>query len=473
MFPRTKSKIAFVQRSKALRLVSTALYSKKKAKRMAKIEYYQAMGKDIKALAHRETEKLRLSTPNWDYVTDLLEEWRLKGEDPAKKIVTGKILLGIYNSNKKAALAFPSKTPPVHTHLLEVVSRPELLLLAYTKIRGNSGAFTKASWFSKDDWNNLSPDARLCALRGLEFPDNISLASFFFISSLLRKGLYPWGVSRRIYVEKPGSSALRPLTIPPFMDIIVQQCILTVLESVYEPWFEARNRSFGFRPNKGCHDAISAIKSSYAIGLHMAVEGDIKGAFNKVDKGILIGFLEKRIKDRQFINLIRNRLNYEFTQCTGADFQRIRETEGTPQGGIESPYLWNIYMLAFDDYIHNELQDFIDRINRLRGYTVSSNKRIPDPPYSQGGARLRWQRNKVRKQIDGIKGLFLRHRHACLLPSPTLDKSTGFLLPLTPELIAKQRLELYALILKRRNLPIPSTTQKCTRKTSDTFVYFM
>lgn len=452
MFPRTKSKIAFVQKSKAIRLYSSAVYNKKKAKSLAKVEYYIAMGKDIKALAHRETEKIRVRTPQWEHVTDLLEEWRMKGEDPDKKIVTGKILLGIYKANLKAALSVSDNTPPVHYNIINLVSRPELLLLAYTKIRGNSGAFAKASWFSKNDWINLSPEGRACALRGLEFPDGISLASFFFISSLLRKGLYPWGVSRRIYVEKPGTTVLRPLTIPPFMDRIVQQCILTVLESIFEPWFEARNRSFGFRPNKSCHDAITALKTGNAIGLNHAVEGDIKGAFNKVDRGILINILEKRIKDKRFIDMIRNRLEYEFTQGTGADFQRIRETEGTPQGGIESPYLWNIYMLSFDEYIHTELQSFINSLNLKRGYKVSYTRANPDPPYTAAGSRIRWRQIVIKKKIAVIKLLFSRHSLTISSPSPVWDVDSGLFLPLAPDVIDFKRLELYQLLRDYRLL---------------------
>lgn len=153
------------------------------------------------------------------------------------------------------------------------------------------------------------------------------------------------------------------------MGRVVQQAILFVLESVYEPWFEVRNRSFGFRPNKGCHDAIVALKRYETNGLNFAVEGDIKGAFNKVDKNILLGMIGSRIKDRKFINLIRNRLNYKFTTGTGADFQRIHDAEGTPQGGVESPFLWNIYMYSFDEYIHTGLQGYIDTLNKKHGYS--------------------------------------------------------------------------------------------------------
>ena len=72
------------------------------------------------------------------------------------------------------------------------------------------------------------------------------------------------------------------------MDRVVQATILRVLEAIYEPWFDKLNRSFGFRPNKGCHDAIYNITRKETRGLTTAIEGDIKGAYDNVSKEKLI-----------------------------------------------------------------------------------------------------------------------------------------------------------------------------------------
>ena len=154
---------------------------------------------------------------------------------------------------------------------------------------------------------------------------------------------------------------MRPITIPPFMDRVVQATILRVLEAIYEPWFDKLNRSFGFRPNKGCHDAIYNITRKETRGLTTAIEGDIKGAYDNVSKEKLIKILEKRIKDRKFINLIKERLDYiYFDSVTG---KYVEDKTGIPQGGIDSPYLWNIYMHEFDLHINSHLEKFLGELN--------------------------------------------------------------------------------------------------------------
>ena len=84
--------------------------------------------------------------------------------------------------------------------------------------------------------------------------------TFYNAAYFLKIGKYPWGASRRIYIPKLGKpDQMRPITIPPFMDRVVQQAIRAVLEAIYEPWFDKSNCSFGFRPFKGTHDAITSI----------------------------------------------------------------------------------------------------------------------------------------------------------------------------------------------------------------------
>jgi retron-type reverse transcriptase len=173
------------------------------------------------------------------------------------------------------------------------------------------------------------------------------MQTFQEVSYLLRTGQYPWGASRRIYVDKPGQKGkLRPITIPLHgYNIIVQSAITMILEAIYEPWFDKTNRSFGFRARKGVYDAIHCLcLANYKTrGLHIAIEGDIKSAYDKVCREKRIEILGRKIKDRKFLALIHTRLDYPFWD--NKEQKYITEKEGIPQGGIYSPYLWNIYIM--------------------------------------------------------------------------------------------------------------------------------
>lgn len=137
---RFRKKVAIGQKGKK-RLRATSIFKKKEAISSSGLDYYKAMGQDIKQMAYRESEKMRLSTPKWEYVTRLLNQWKYSGT--TKRSVGARILLGIFNVNNRAALS--SLPPPDHSNIINVVSRPEILLLAYRKVRGNKRAFTKGS----------------------------------------------------------------------------------------------------------------------------------------------------------------------------------------------------------------------------------------------------------------------------------------------------------------------------------------
>jgi hypothetical protein len=98
--------------------------------------------------------------------------------------------------------------------------------------------------------------------------------------------------------------------------------------------------------------------------------------------------LRKRITDRKFLELIRQRLNYEYLDTQSN--KHVNEDIGIPQGGIDSPYLWNIYMLEFDEHIVSYMNNIVNEMNgKLRG-TVSPNKTIRSPER----ATLQWQKDK-------------------------------------------------------------------------------
>lgn len=346
-------------------LKSNFKFDKKQAMKFSKIQYYRAQAKNMAAYDFIEKEKLRLSTPRWEKVTQILEYYKTLGENNWTS-TPAKILAGIYNKNKKAALLEKKgkMTEVLNTKLINIVSDPQILLLAYRTIKGNKGAMTRATVVSKETLNSLNEKQRQIYYKSLCFPDRFSLRDVFIVSELIKKGLYPWGSSLRLYVPKPGiPDKMRPITIPPFLDRLVQKAITMVLEAIYEPYFESQNRSFGFRPNKGTHDAVVAVTSTYSSGKITAVEGDIEAAYDTVNKDKLISILSKKIKDRKFLQLIKDRLDYDFVEKTENGELRVRPPIGIPQGGIDSPYLFNIYLKELDDFVHTEIQTYVDNLN--------------------------------------------------------------------------------------------------------------
>lgn len=125
-----------------------------------------------------------------------------------------------------------------------------------------------------------------------------------------------------------------------------------ILEAIYEDSFE--NCSHGFRPDRSCHTALNQIQTRFT-GAKWFVEGDIKGFFDNIHHDILIGILKERISDDRFIRLIRKFLNAGYVE----DWVYHKTYSGTPQGGIISPILANIYLDKLDKY----MQEYISKFN--------------------------------------------------------------------------------------------------------------
>lgn len=144
---------------------------------------------------------------------------------------------------------------------------------------------------------------------------------------------------RRTYIPKDGSDKKRPLGIPAYEDKLVQGAMTKVLTAIYEPKF--MDFSYGFRPGRSCHDAIKTLdKIIMREEVNFVVDADIKGFFDNVNHDWLIKFLEHDIDDKSFIRYVKRILRsgvMEQGKFTGSD-------KGTPQGGLISPILANVYL---------------------------------------------------------------------------------------------------------------------------------
>ena len=145
---------------------------------------------------------------------------------------------------------------------------------------------------------------------------------------------------RRAYIPKEGRSfKLRPLGIPAYEDKLVQGAMADILTTVYEPLF--LDFSYGFRPKRDCHKAIFALDDIIMHdSVNCVVDADIKGFFDNVNHEWLIKFLEHDIDDKRFIRYIKRFLKSGVME----DGKYLESDQGTPQGGLISPILANVYL---------------------------------------------------------------------------------------------------------------------------------
>jgi group II intron reverse transcriptase/maturase len=231
---------------------------------------------------------------------------------------------------------------------------PDLYLRAYGRIYRNAGAMTKGTTE--------------------ETVDGMSRRRIEEIIELLRNERYRWTPVRRVFIPKKNGK-LRPLGIPTWADKLLQEVMRSILEAYYEPQFSPT--SHGFRPERGCHTALRDIFCTWN-GTIWFIEGDIKGCFDNIDRTVMLSTLREKIHDNRFLNLVENLLKAGYLE----QWNYRPTLSGTPQGGIVSPLLANIYLDRIDKYVE---QTLIPRSTR------------------GGGRRQRPEYNRLRKRIRKLQ----------------------------------------------------------------------
>jgi retron-type reverse transcriptase len=161
---------------------------------------------------------------------------------------------------------------------------PELYLLAYGRIYSNQGAMTPG-------------------VTG-ETADGMSMEKIERIIDALRHERYRFSPVRRVFIPKKNGK-LRPLGMPVWSDKLVGEVVRLLLEAYYEPQFS--DRSYGFRPGRGCHTALRDVAETWT-GTTWFIESDISDCFGSLDHDIMVGILAEKIHDNRFLRLVRNML---------------------------------------------------------------------------------------------------------------------------------------------------------------------
>lgn len=207
--------------------------------------------------------------------------------------------------------------------LIDKVYSERNLLAAFQQVAKNDGA-AGIDHQTAADWSRQLPEA------------------IWELSDKLKAGDYSPSAIKRVHIPKPGTSETRPLGIPTVRDRIVQAAIVNVIEPIFEKDFA--EQSYGFRPGRGCKDALRRVDQLIRQGHYYVVDADLKGYFDTIPHDLLMDRVREKIADGNLLSLIEAFLKAPIQDGS----TRIAPTAGTPQGAVLSPLLSNIYLNPLD-----------------------------------------------------------------------------------------------------------------------------
>jgi RNA-directed DNA polymerase len=209
--------------------------------------------------------------------------------------------------------------------LMDKVFAPDTLEAAWEKVLANKGA--------------AGVDGQ--SIKRFEARAELYLTE---LSTAMRTGSYQPHPIRRVEIPK-GDGRTRPLGIPTVKDRIVQTAVKFALEPIFEATF--RPMSYGFRPGRGCHDALREVAQLIAEGYTFVVDADFESYFDSIPHERLMQRVEERVSDGRILDLLRSWLKQDIMR----EMERWTPIAGTPQGAVISPLLANIYLHPLDEFM--------------------------------------------------------------------------------------------------------------------------
>lgn len=230
----------------------------------------------------------------------------------------------------------------INHDLYRLMYQEDLYIIAYERIKSKPG--------------NMTPGTDEQTL------DGFSLASIREIIQEMRTEQFRFRPVRQQFIPKPNGK-MRKLGIPCVRDKVVQEAMRLILEAIYDspqaPYFQ--ETSHGFRPQRSCHTALREIRTHWTA-VNWYIEGDIHACFDELDHHILVQILRKKIQDERFLNLIWKLLKAGYMDLHGNNKESLI---GSPQGGLISPILANVYLHELDEFV-GKLRENYEKGTRKR-----------------------------------------------------------------------------------------------------------
>jgi group II intron reverse transcriptase/maturase len=277
----------------------------------------------------------------------------------------------------------------VNHELYRLMYEEDLYLVAYERIKSKPGNMTPGT-----DGKTL---------------DGFSLQEIQQIIQLMRTEHFHFHPVRTTFIPK-ANGKMRKLGIPSTRDKVVQEVMRMILEAIYDSPHGAyfRPTSHGFRPHRSCHTALKEIRGKWSA-TNWLIEGDVQACFDDISHHRLVDILRKKITDERFINLIWKLLKAGYMDLYG---RRGESLAGTPQGGIASPILANVYL--------HELDVFVEE---LRARHEKGKAKKPNPHYR---SLVQKRRQMIAKGMIKTKEFRAISRRMRSLPS-LMENDPGFI----------------------------------------------